>query len=52
MVLLQDLAERLQAEDPEERLTISGVSWDRVVTSSGLDKLEVYRRLGVREVWF
>ncbi|MUL35275.1 hypothetical protein BWI75_02585 [Gloeocapsopsis sp. AAB1 = 1H9] len=144
MVLLQDLAERLQAEDPEERLTISGISWDRyevflndlgdslryrvtyldgvlelvspsrrhernktiigslledylkekripffplgsttfrnqkkrggtepdesycigtekefpdiaievVVTSGGLDKLEVYRRLGVREVWF
>lgn len=23
-----------------------------VVTSGGLDKLEVYRRLGVREVWF
>src|SRR5207244_10147640 len=23
-----------------------------VLTSEGLDKLEIYRRLGVREVWF
>lgn len=144
MVLLQDLSERLQADDPEERQIISGVSWERyeallndlgdslqyrvtyldgvlelvspsrrhernktiigslledylkekriryfplgsttfrreeerggaepdesycigtekefpdlaievVVTSGGLDKLEVYGRLGVREVWF
>lgn len=29
MVLLQDLAERLQANDPEERQIISGVSWER-----------------------
>ena len=27
MVLLQDLSERLQAEDPEERQIVSGVSW-------------------------
>lgn len=27
MVALTDLVERLQAEDPEERQTISGVSW-------------------------
>lgn len=27
MVLLQDLSERLQAEDPEQRQIISGVSW-------------------------
>ncbi len=29
MVLLQDLSEQLQAEDPEERQMISGVSWER-----------------------
>lgn len=144
MVLLQDLSERLQAEDPEERQIVSGVSWEGyeslldelgdslryrvtyldgvielvspsrrhernksnigslveiycqekripyfplgsttfrkeekrggtepdesycigedkefpdiaievVVSSGGLDKLEVYKRLGVREVWF
>jgi Uma2 family endonuclease len=144
MVLLQDLSERLQAEDPEQRQIISGVSWEGyeslldelgdslryrvtyldgvielvspsrrhernksnigslveiycqekhiayfplgsttfrkeekrggtepdesycigedkefpdiaievVVSSGGLDKLEVYKRLGVREVWF
>ena len=28
MVLLQDLSERLQAEDPEERQIVSGVSWE------------------------
>lgn len=144
MVSLQDLSERLQADDPEERQIISGVSWEGyenllnelgdslryrvtyldgvlelvspsrrheinktiigslleaycqekriryfplgsttfrkeekrggtepdesyciredkefpdlaievVVTSGGIDKLEVYKRLGVREVWF
>ncbi|WP_026733443.1 Uma2 family endonuclease [Fischerella sp. PCC 9605] len=144
MVLLQDLSELLQADDPEQRQIISGVSWESyeallnqlgdslryrvtyldgvlelvspsrrhernktiigslieaycqekriryfplgsttfrieekrggtepdesycigtekeypdlaievVVTSGGIDKLEVYRRLGVREVWF
>jgi len=29
MVLLQDLSELLQADDPEERQIISGVSWKR-----------------------
>jgi Uma2 family endonuclease len=144
MLLLEDLSERLQADDPEERQTISGVSWESyeallndlgdslqyrvtylngvielvspsrrhernktnigslieayfqekriryfplgsttfckqakrggtepdesycigtekdfpdlaievVVTSGGIDKLEVYKRLGVKEVWF
>lgn len=144
MVLLQDLSERLQADDPEQRQMISGVSWqgyeallndlgdnlsyrvtyldgvlelvspsrlhernktiigslledyfkekriryfplgsttfrqeekrggtepdesycigeekefpdlaiEVVVTSGGIDKLEVYRRLGIQEVWF
>ena len=29
MFLLEDLSERLQADDPEERRIISGVSWER-----------------------
>ena len=28
MVLLQELSELLQAEDPEERQTITGVNWE------------------------
>jgi Uma2 family endonuclease len=28
MVLLQELSELLQAEDPEERQTITGVTWE------------------------
>jgi len=32
MVLLQDLSELLQADDPEERQVISGVSWERYET--------------------
>jgi Uma2 family endonuclease len=32
--------------------TVPHIALEVVVTSGGVDKLEIYRRLGVREVWF
>jgi Uma2 family endonuclease len=51
-----------RAAEPDECYTIGGrpasetdrpdVAIEVIWTSGGIDKLEVYRKLGVREVWF
>jgi Uma2 family endonuclease len=39
-------------EDPEEKLTRPHLAIEVQWSRKGIDKLEVYRRLGVGEVWF
>jgi Uma2 family endonuclease len=36
----------------DEEKTFPDLAIEVVITGSGIDKLEVYRRLGVKEVWF
>jgi Uma2 family endonuclease len=37
---------------PDPKKSVPDLAIEVVWTSGGLDKLEIYRRLGVREVWF
>lgn len=38
-------------EDPDQRVILDGIDWWQFETHGGIDKLEVDRGLGVREVW-
>src|SRR5207247_1067652 len=38
--------------DSDESIDVPDIAIEVVQTSGGIDKLEVYRGLGVREVWF